>query len=162
MHGARQPAGSFGRAHPLRGVRVVEIGQVISAPYAGLLLADLGAEVIKVEQPGVGDSARNPAVTGIGDHSATFVTFNRNKKSLALDLKDPGDYAAFCDLIRSADVLVSNILPKAAAGLRITAAELRELNPRLVSCWIRGFRESDPTATSRPSISPTRRWPATC
>jgi crotonobetainyl-CoA:carnitine CoA-transferase CaiB-like acyl-CoA transferase len=144
MHGAGQPAGSVGRAHPLRGVRVIEIGQVISAPYAGLLLADLGAEVIKVEPPVVGDSARNPAVTGIGDHSATFVTFNRNKKSVALDLKDPRQYAAFCELVRSADVVVSNVLPKVAATLRITAADLRELNPRLVTCWIRGFRESDP------------------
>src|SRR3984957_4028435 len=154
MHGARQPAGSTGRAHPLDGVRVVEIGQVISAPYAGLLLADLGAEVIKVEPPGVGDSARNPAVTGIGDHSATFVTFNRNKKSLALDLKDPGHYATFCDLIRSADVMVSNVMPQVAARLRITAAELRELNPRLVTCWIRGFRESD-ARSNEPSFDLT-------
>jgi crotonobetainyl-CoA:carnitine CoA-transferase CaiB-like acyl-CoA transferase len=144
MHDAGQPADSVGRAHPLRGIRVIELGQVISAPYAGLLLADLGAEVIKVEPPGVGDSARNPAVTGIGDHSATFVTFNRNKKSVALNLKDPDQYAAFCELIRSADVLVSNVLPKVASTLRITAAELRDLNPRLVTCWIRGFRESDP------------------
>lgn len=144
MYGARQPAGSVGRAHPLSGVRVIEVGQVISAPYAGLLLADLGAEVIKVEPPGVGDSARNPAVTGIGDHSATFVTFNRNKKSVALDLKNLDDYAAFCDLVRSADVMVSNVLPRVALALRITAPELRELNPRLVTCWIRGFRESDP------------------
>jgi crotonobetainyl-CoA:carnitine CoA-transferase CaiB-like acyl-CoA transferase len=154
MHGGRQPADSVGCAHPLRGVRVVEIGQVISAPYAGLLLADRGAEGIKVEPPGVGDSARNPSVTGIGDHSATFVTFNRNKKSVALDLKDPGDYAAFCDLIRSADVLVSNVLPKVAVGLGITAAELRELNPRLVTCWIRGFRESDPRS-NEPSFDLT-------
>jgi crotonobetainyl-CoA:carnitine CoA-transferase CaiB-like acyl-CoA transferase len=144
MHGAGQPAGSVGRAHPLRGVRVIEIGQVISAPYAGLLLADLGAEVIKVEPPVTGDSARNPAVTGIGDHSATFVTFNRNKKSVALDLKEPRQYSAFCELVSSADVVVSNVLPKVAATLRITAADLRELNPRLVTCWIRGFRESDP------------------
>src|SRR4051794_30407313 len=105
MQEARRSADPGGGTHPLSGVRVIEVGQVISAPYAGLMLADLGAEVIKVEPPGTGDSARNPAVTGIGDHSATFVTFNRNKKSVALDLKDPEHYAAFRELVRSSDVL---------------------------------------------------------
>jgi crotonobetainyl-CoA:carnitine CoA-transferase CaiB-like acyl-CoA transferase len=143
MQEARRSVDPGGGRHPLSGIRVIEVGQVISAPYAGLLLADLGAEVIKVEPPGDGDSARNPAVTGIGDHSATFVTFNRNKKSVALDLKDADQYAAFRELVRGADVLLSNVLPGAAGRLRIDSETLHEINPRLIVCWIRGFRRDD-------------------
>jgi crotonobetainyl-CoA:carnitine CoA-transferase CaiB-like acyl-CoA transferase len=136
------PARPKGR-YPLSGTRVLEIGQVISAPYAGLLLADLGAEVIKIEPPGVGDSARNPEVTGMGDDSATFVTFNRNKKSVVLDLRDARHYDFFTDLARDADVVLTNMVPATAARLRVDAAVLRRLNPRLITCSITGFRRED-------------------
>ncbi len=136
--------GAQQRHSPLDGIRVLEIGQVISAPYAGLLLADLGAEVIKVEPPGVGDSARNPEVTGMGDDSATFVTFNRNKKSVVLDLRDPRHYEFFSDLARDADVVLTNMLPAAATRLQVDPAVLRNLNPRLITCSITGFRREDP------------------
>jgi crotonobetainyl-CoA:carnitine CoA-transferase CaiB-like acyl-CoA transferase len=128
---------------PLAGTRILELGQVISAPYAGLLLADLGAEVIKVEPPLVGDSARDPAVTAMKGSSATFVTFNHNKKSIALDLKDPAEYATLIELVRSADVFLTNTIPAVAQRLRIDPATLRPLNPRLITCSIRGFQDDD-------------------
>src|SRR5690606_14434961 len=78
-----------GGVRPLDGIRVLELGQVIAGPYASLLLADLGAEVIKVERPGTGDSARSPDVTGVAGFSGAFATFNRNKRSVTLDLTDP-------------------------------------------------------------------------
>jgi crotonobetainyl-CoA:carnitine CoA-transferase CaiB-like acyl-CoA transferase len=141
---ARSPGPGGQRKHsPLAGIRVLEIGQVISAPYAGLLLADLGADVIKVEPPGVGDSARNPEVTGMGDESATFVTFNRNKKSVVLDLRNGRHYEFFTDLARDADVVLTNMLPTAAARLQIDPPVLRSLNPRLITCSITGFGPED-------------------
>jgi crotonobetainyl-CoA:carnitine CoA-transferase CaiB-like acyl-CoA transferase len=140
--------------HPLAGVRVLELGQVISAPYAGLLLADLGAEVIKVEPPLFGDSARDPAVTGMGGISATFVTFNHNKGSIALDLKDPAQYAALIELVRHADVFLTNTIPAVAQRLRIDPATLRPLNPRLITCSIQGFQDDDIRA-SEPSYDLT-------
>lgn len=135
-----------GPTRPLDGIRVLEVGQVISAPYAGLLLADLGAEVIKIEPPVGGDSARNPQVTGIGEHSATFITFNRNKKSIALDLKQSTDYAVFADLARTADVVLTNVVPAVARRLRLDPDTLGELNPSVISCSIQGFRTGDPRA----------------
>ena len=119
---------------PLDGMLVLELGQVIAAPYATLLLADLGAEVVKVERPGVGDSARDPEVTGMLGLSATFVTFNRNKRSVELDLKDPADYAAFLGLVRRADVVVNNLLPSVARRLRVDHERLSAENPRIITC----------------------------
>lgn len=127
---------------------------MISAPYAGLLLADLGAEVIKVEPPLVGDSSRDPAVTGMRGISATFVTFNHNKKSVALDLKDRAQYAALIELVRGADVLLTNTIPTVAQRLRIDPATLRPLNPRLITCSIQGFEDDDVRA-SEPSYDLT-------
>jgi len=139
---------------PLEGVTVLELGQVISAPYAGLLLADLGAEVIKVERPVVGDSARDPQVTWMKGESATFVTFNRNKKSVALDLKNSDDYAAFLTLISRADVVLSNLLPQAARQLKVDPATLRRHNPRLITCMISSFGIDSPES-EKPSYDLT-------
>ncbi len=125
-------------------MRILELGQVISVPYAGLLLADLGAEVIKIEAPGGGDSARNPEITGLGDLSATFITFNRNKRSLMLDLKDPADYARFTRLVESSDVVVSNMIPRVLKNLGADYAALTAINPRIVVCAIQGFTSGDP------------------
>jgi crotonobetainyl-CoA:carnitine CoA-transferase CaiB-like acyl-CoA transferase len=139
--------GSARHAHrpPLSGLGVIELGQVISAPYAGLLLADLGADVIKVEPP-EGDSARNPEVTSLRGQSATFITFNRNKSSRALNLKDPDQYEVFCDMVRGADVVIANYTPATARRLRVDPATLAELNPRLITCSIQGFRSEWPQA----------------
>src|SRR5258708_4919472 len=100
---------------PLAGVRVVDASRVLAGPYLAMLLGDLGAEVIKVERPGTGDPTRSwgPPWVGEGANrvSAYFVSANRNKRSVALDLKQPAARAAFEQLVAGADVLVENFLP---------------------------------------------------
>lgn len=125
----------------LEGIRVVEQGTFITGPAAGMLLADLGADVIKVEQPGSGDPFR--AFKG-GLYSPHFQAYNRNKRSIALDTKSAEDREIFDDLIRSADVYIQNFRPGAAERLGAGEARLRELNPRLIYCAISGFGETGP------------------
>ena len=131
----------------LEGVRVIEQGTFITGPAAGMLLADLGADVIKVEQPGTGDPFR--AFRG-GLYSPHFQTYNRNKRSIALDNKKPEDARVFDELIQGADVYIQNFRPGAAERLGAGAQRLRELNPRLIYCAISGFGSTGPDA-QRPS-----------
>jgi crotonobetainyl-CoA:carnitine CoA-transferase CaiB-like acyl-CoA transferase len=131
---------------PLDGIRVVEIGQVIAAPYATTLLADMGAEVIKVERPPSGDSARDPSVTDMRGFSATFLAFNHNKRSVVLDLKAEADYGRLCELVRGSDVVVSNVIPATAARLRLDHDSLKRVNSRIVTCSISGFGYDSPNA----------------
>ena len=131
----------------LAGVRVVEHGTFITGPAAGMLLGDLGADVIKVEQPVTGDPFR--AFQG-GLYSPHFQTYNRNKRSITLDTKAPADRAAFDALIRDADVYIQNFRPGVADKLGAGAARLRELNPKLIYCSISGFGATGPAA-NRPA-----------
>jgi len=130
----------------LSGIRVVEQGTFITGPCAGMMLADLGADVIKVESP-EGDPYR--AYRG-GQYSPHFQAYNRNKRSLALDMKQPDDCELFRRLIREADVYIQNFRPGTAERLGAGVARLHELNPRLVYCSISGFGASGPYA-ERPS-----------
>ncbi|MCW2725032.1 MAG: CoA transferase [Frankiales bacterium] len=132
------------RQLPLAGIRVLEIGQVISGPYAGLLLADLGAEVTKVEPPGTGDSTRNPAVTAMGGKSATFLTLNRNKRSICLDLRDPADQATLRSEVAASDVVLSNMVPGTATRLGVDPETLSAVNPAVIVCRVLGFRADHP------------------
>ena len=127
----------------LAGITVIEQGTFITGPAAGMLLADLGADVIKVEQPGAGDPFR--AFKG-GLYSPHFQTYNRNKRSVTLDAKNPDDARVFDSLIREADVYIQNFRPGAADRLGAGEARLRELNPRLVYCAISGFGQTGPAA----------------
>jgi crotonobetainyl-CoA:carnitine CoA-transferase CaiB-like acyl-CoA transferase len=130
----------------LNGIRVVEQGTFITGPCAGMMLADLGADVIKVESPD-GDPYRSYQ----GDHySPHFQAYNRNKRSIALDLKEAGDRALFDDLVREADVFIQNFRPGTAARLGAGSERLREINPRLIYTSISGFGASGPYA-ERPS-----------
>ncbi|MDS1139068.1 CoA transferase [Pusillimonas sp. SM2304] len=131
----------------LNGIRVLEQGTFITGPAAGMLLGDLGADVIKIEQPGAGDPFR--AFKG-GLYSPHFQTYNRNKRSVTLNTKDADDLAAFDELIRSADVYIQNFRPGAAERLNVGEARLREINPRLIYCSISGFGPTGPAA-SRPA-----------
>ena len=128
---------------PLRGVTVVSLEQAIAAPYASRHLADLGARVIKVERPGVGDFARSydTRVDGMSSH---FVWTNRNKESLTLDIKDPRGIAIARRLLADADVFVQNLAPGAAARAGLGAEELQADNPRLIVCDISGYGLSGP------------------
>jgi crotonobetainyl-CoA:carnitine CoA-transferase CaiB-like acyl-CoA transferase len=133
-------------AQVLAGVRVVEHGTFITGPAASMLLADLGADVIKVEQP-AGDPFR--AFRG-GTYSPHYQTYNRNKKSVTLDTRQQDDLARFEVLIAEADVYIQNFRPGVAEKLGAGEARLRELNPRLIYCAISGFGADGPAA-QRPS-----------
>jgi formyl-CoA transferase len=130
-------------AAPLEGVRVLEIANFIAGPFCGAQLADLGADVIKVEQPGVGDHGRRfpPVINGDG---AGFMALNRGKRSIALDLKSDLGRATFLRLAATADVLLENMRPGTTADLGIDEPTLRRLNPRLVYCSISGFGQTGP------------------
>ncbi|MGE8612507.1 MAG: CaiB/BaiF CoA transferase family protein [Achromobacter veterisilvae] len=127
----------------LDGITVIEQGTFITGPAAGMLLADLGADVIKVEQPGAGDPFR--AFKG-GLYSPHYQTYNRNKRSIELDAKNPDDARVFDELIRDADVYIQNFRPGAAERLNAGEARLRAINPRLVYCAISGFGQTGPAA----------------
>jgi len=128
----------------LEGIRVLDQGTFITGPAAGMLLADMGAEVIKVEQPGNGDPFR--AFKG-GLYSPHFQTYNRNKKSITLNTKEPEDLAVLDELVLSADVYIQNFRPGAADRLNVGESRLRALNPKLVYCAISGFGQTGPAAT---------------
>ena len=131
----------------LQGLKVVEQGTFITGPAAGMLLGDLGADVIKVEAPKTGDPFR---AFRNGLYSPHFQTYNRNKRSIALDTKSADDRAVFDALIAEADVYIQNFRPGVADKLGAGEARLRGLNPRLVYCSISGFGPTGPSA-SRPA-----------
>ena len=126
----------------LKDVRVVELGTYITGPAAGMHLADLGADVIKVERPGIGDPFR--AFKG-GLYSPHYQTYNRNKRSIALDTKSPDDLEIFHDLVASADVFIQNFRPGVAERLGAGEDELRKINPSLIYCAISGFGRTGPS-----------------
>ena len=130
----------------LAGIRVVEQGTFITGPCAGMMLADLGADVIKVESP-EGDPYR--AYQG-GQYSPHFQAYNRNKRSVALDMKQSADCELFRRLMREADVYIQNFRPGTAERLGAGVERLLQINPRLVYCSISGFGASGPYA-ERPS-----------
>jgi crotonobetainyl-CoA:carnitine CoA-transferase CaiB-like acyl-CoA transferase len=128
---------------PLKGVHVVEIANFITGPYAGQLLADLGAEVIKVEDPQGGDPFR---AWGRRLYSPHFVAHNRNKRSLTLNLKHPRAMEVIDRLVRRADVLIENFRPGVADRLGIGYERVQQINPRLIYCSISGMGQSGPYA----------------
>jgi crotonobetainyl-CoA:carnitine CoA-transferase CaiB-like acyl-CoA transferase len=130
----------------LSGIRVVEQGTFITGPCCGMMLADLGADVIKIESPG-GDPYRS--YQG-GQYSPHFQAYNRNKRSLMLDMKQGTDRDIFNGLVREADVYIQNFRPGTAERLGAGANRLQQLNPRLVCCSISGFGSSGPYV-DRPS-----------
>jgi crotonobetainyl-CoA:carnitine CoA-transferase CaiB-like acyl-CoA transferase len=127
----------------LNGVRIVEQGTFITGPCAGMMLGDLGADVIKVESMGTGDPYRS---FKNGFYSAHFQAYNRNKRGISLDMKREADRGLFYDMIRQADVYVQNFRPGAAARLGADAKTLQSINPRLVYCSISGFGPDGPYA----------------
>ncbi|MFJ8085883.1 CaiB/BaiF CoA transferase family protein [Streptomyces sp. NPDC096205] len=124
---------------PLEGVLVADFGRVLAAPYATMLLADLGAEVIKVEQPGTGDDTRAWGPPYAQGEPTYYLSVNRNKRSLALDLRDPDDRRRAAELVRRADVLFENFRPGTMEKYGLDYASARELNPGLVYCSVTGF-----------------------
>lgn len=128
-------------AKPLADVTVIEMGTFITGPAAGMLLADMGADVIKVERPDGGDPFR---AFNDGLYSPHFQTYNRNKRSVTLDTRAPEDLASFDRLIATADVFIQNFRPGVVEKLRVDPARLRAINPRLIYLSISGFGATGP------------------
>jgi len=137
---------------PLAGVRVLDLTQALAGPFATMILADLGAEVIKIEPPS-GDLTRSTPPYRVGDTSLYFVTNNRNKKGVVLDLKQPAALEAFHGLCRRADVVIYNFSEGVADRLRIDAASLQAINPALVVCNMTGYGRRGPDAR-RKAVDP--------
>ncbi len=136
---------------PLAGVRVLEFGQIAAGPFAGSLLADLGADVVKVERPDGGDGMRawpplSQPTDGGAAYSENFASVNRNKRSIAVDLKDAASVARLKQLASACDVVLENYRPGVLDRLGLGYADLAELNPRLVYCAISGYGQTGPYA----------------
>lgn len=141
---SRKPRG------PLAGVRVIDASRVLAGPYLAMLLGDLGADVIKIEKPDGGDQTRawGPPWVGEGQQrvSAYYVSANRNKRSVALDLKSPEGRDAFEKLLATADILVENFLPREWRRLGFRSTAFRKRHPRLVHCTVSGYGSASPDA----------------
>ena len=133
---------------PLDGIKVLDLTHMLSGPYGGMILADLGCEVIKIEPPVKGEATRrlleNDPDYSFNGMGAYFYTLNRNKKSLALDLKNPDGLHVFYQLIKKADVVLSNFSAGVTAKLKIDFKELKKINPKIITCTVSGFGESGP------------------
>ncbi|MGH7666821.1 MAG: CaiB/BaiF CoA transferase family protein [Candidatus Dormibacteria bacterium] len=130
---------------PLAGVRVLELARVVAGPYCGMILGDLGADVIKVERPGEGDDLRHWGPPFMADDESTyFLSVNRNKRSIAIDLKSPAGRDLLRRLIVSSDVLIENFKPGGLEALGLDHQSLAHSNPRLVHCSITAYGEVGP------------------
>jgi len=138
---------------PLAGCTVIELGHSVAAPYAGLVLAELGAEVIKIERPGTGDDARAWGPPFVDDMSAVFHALNRHKKSVTADLKSPEGVETVRRLARSADVFIQNLKPGLAKEVGLGSDVLCAANPALIYVSIHAFGVKGPLA-ARPGYDP--------
>ncbi len=125
-------------SHPLEGVRILELGQIIAGTYGSQVLSDLGAEVIKVEAP-EGDLGRNPSVAPYRGVSGLFLTYNRNKKSIVINLKTEAGREIFYKLVKVSDVVIDNFRPGVLERLKIDYPTLSRINPRIIQCSVTGF-----------------------
>lgn len=128
----------------LDGIRVIDLSRVLAGPYCTMLLADYGADVIKIEQPGSGDPTRAWGPPWLGDQSAYYLTANRNKRGLTLNLKSAAGQAVARRLIAAADVVVENFLPGALARWGLDYATLTADQPGLIYCSITGYGQTGP------------------
>ena len=130
-------------SQPLEGIRVLELGNFIAGPFCGMLLGDMGADVIKIERPARGDQTRAmpPLVNG---ESASFAALNRNKRSLVLDLKQQSARDVVLELVKKSDVVWDNFRPGVMERLGLSHAQLAEVNPGIISCSISGFGSEGP------------------
>ncbi|XP_035981230.1 succinate--hydroxymethylglutarate CoA-transferase isoform X3 [Fundulus heteroclitus] len=137
-----------GAPRPLEGVRVLDLTRVLAGPFATMILGDLGAEVIKVERPGGGDDTRAWGPPFVASESVYFLSINRNKKSIAVDMKHARGAEIIQQLAAVSDVLVENFLPGKLPQMGLGYAELSRVNPRLVYCSISGYGQTGPQCQS--------------
>jgi crotonobetainyl-CoA:carnitine CoA-transferase CaiB-like acyl-CoA transferase len=136
---------AFDPAAPLKGITVIDLTRVMTGPYATMMLGDLGADVIKIEQPGKGDDTRLWGPPFVQGEASYFLTVNRNKRSIALNLKSDGGRDVLWKLIESADVLVENFSPGTMDRLGFGFDAVHERNPSLVYASISGFGQTGPS-----------------
>src|ERR1700722_5050011 len=129
---------------PLADIRVLDASRVLHGPFCGQLLGDLGAEVIKVERPGSGDETRGWGPPFVGELSAYYLSCNRNKKAVTLDLGQPEGLQLFYDLAKRSDILLENFRAASADKLGVSPQMLHAQNPRLIVCSISGFGRTGP------------------
>ncbi|XP_041736981.2 succinate--hydroxymethylglutarate CoA-transferase isoform X2 [Coregonus clupeaformis] len=129
---------------PLDGVKVLDLTRVLAGPFATMILGDLGAEIIKVERPGAGDDTRSWGPPFVGDESAYFLSVNRNKKSVAVNLKDPRGAKIILELAGMCDVLVENYLPGKLDQMGLGYDDVHKAAPKLVYCSISGYGQTGP------------------
>ena len=132
---------------PLAGIRVLDLSRVLAGPYCALMMADMGADVIKIENPNGGDDSRNFTVPNVDGHSIYFMTVNRNKRSVALDLKAEDGRAIFLKLVAHADIVVENFRTGVMERLGLGYDTLREIKPSLIYCAISGYGRDGPNVT---------------
>src|SRR5215203_4322604 len=130
---------------PLKGLKVVDRTRVLAGPFCTMMLGDMGADVLKIEEPELGDESRGWAPF-IGEHSSYYLSVNRNKRSVALDLKTKEGADALAALINGADILVENFRPGSLAKLGFGYADVAKMNPRLIYCSISGYGQNGPRA----------------
>lgn len=130
---------------PMTGLKVLDLSRFIAGPYCSMILGDMGADVVKVEKPGLGDPARGYQPK-IGDASAYSLVFNRNKRSVALEPRDADDLEILAGLVAKADVLVENFRPGTLEKMGLGPDRLKEINPRLIVARISGFGQDGPWA----------------
>src|SRR3979411_1898216 len=129
---------------PLAGIRVIEIGQAVAGPMAGMIFGDMGAEVVKIEKPDGGDDARAWGPPFSDGDSMLFHSMNRNKKSVTLDIKNPDDVAKLTLLVADADILIQNLRSGVVGELGIGPDVMCALNPRLIYCSVWAFGNKGP------------------
>ncbi len=144
-NGATAPRAPGAVSGPLSGIRILEVGHMLAGPYCGLLLADLGAEVIKVE-PTEGDIARRIGPHTVGEHNVYFASLNRNKKSVCIDLTTADGRRDFEALAASSHALITNLRPSAILKLGLTYERLKSANPKLVCVALTGYGLDSPMA----------------
>nr|XP_033494242.1 succinate--hydroxymethylglutarate CoA-transferase isoform X5 [Epinephelus lanceolatus] len=137
-----------GNLRPLEGVTVLDLTRVLAGPFATMILGDLGAEVIKVERPGAGDDTRAWGPPFVGAESTYFLSVNRNKKSISVDLKHPRGAAVIQELAGVCDVLVENYLPGKLHQMGLGYEQLSRVNPQLIYCSISGYGQTGPRSQS--------------
>lgn len=128
----------------LSGVRILDLTRVLAGPYGSLILSDLGAEVIKIEEPTLGDTTRRLPNVEPGELTSYFISVNRNKLSMTLDLTTESGRAIFHDLVKQSDVVYNNFRPKVLTKLGCDAATLRAVNPKIITCSLSGFGQDGP------------------
>ena len=141
---------------PLEGIKVLDLTRALAGPFCALMLGDYGADVIKIERPGVGDDTRKWGPPFIGEESAYFLNVNRNKRSLTLNLRDEKAQQVFLKLAADADIIVENFTPDVMPNFNLSYEDVKKVNPAIIYCSISGFGATGPYRNRPPTTRSCR------